>query len=160
MIIVFPNGSVVDTTAGAVVFDAGAADIKLNAQTVYVPATAAEWNYLQMVVTRAARQNLSQLNLGSPTPPIITSISPTAPVYTGGSYVSMFGSGFKPSSSLWVSYPGLSGSALPAAPCLFIYQSEQAGLFILPNLGNNFTTATITLFNPDGGLANFTFSVT
>ena len=164
MIITLPTGDVVDTGAGWISFGSTNANpvpssptLSLNSNVIYTAQSIAEWYALKVKVGAALATGTTAINLQSLAPPTLTAVSPSPySLSSGGGTIALTGTGIVPGCTGSIEMPGLNGSGIPVAQIVFqvLYTgtTPTGASFSVPALGTT-GSATITLINPDGGVA-------
>lgn len=154
MTIILPTGDVVDTAGGWLQFGTGTPPaVTLNTSVVYTPASTYEWYTFRLKVLAALAALAAALNLKSANPPTLGSVAGTL-AHAGGNTITLTGTGFAPGCVGGLELTGY----LATVP--LTYAGPTSLTFVMPATGGLTGATTITIINPDGGVATIAATVT
>jgi hypothetical protein len=163
MIITFPDGTLFDSSgaAGTLSFNSSTPPSIMVGQAAIYPnnggtITAALWSRLQTAITNASQSGVATLSFKPEAPPVVTSASPSTFAHDDQPIIVLTGIGFQPGMVAGIDYAGIGGSGLPFVPvAVLTVVSPSKAYFTCPNLYVGGNALTVTLVNPDGGVAMF-----
>lgn len=157
MLIVLPTGDVVDTTGAWLEFvNDGSNTLKLNGTQVYKAGSAFEWYLWRQQVQTAVAAGSGKLVLAAAAAFTSGTVSPSTVAAAGGDLVTLAGAGFQTGCTGGID--SATSGTVSVASLAIAWQSlsPTQATFIMPaTAAGNYT---ITVANPDGGLAQWTIT--